>query len=181
MKHSFFYLALLGMGITTAQAQTCIPMAGFVKLTPDLTCQISQHISGAAFLGAPGTCFTVAVTGLLKGSGYAGSTLETTISPITGSVAHSPAVLNEAGLTPTTNEFNLLETRRVFTARSVISFPRGRIFTSDVGVIGAGAATEQLLVTGGDGIYQNASGAIYSFNNVIGKWGPFQGKLCYGS
>lgn len=181
MKHNLMCLALLSMGITSVQAQTCIPMVGFVKLTPDLACEVSQHISGAAFLGAPGTCFSVAVTGLLKGSGYAGLTLETLISPITGSVAQSPVVLNEGGLVATTDEFNLLETRRVFTARSVISFPRGRIFTSDVGVIGAGAGTEQLIVIGGDGIYQNATGALYSFNTVVGQWGPFQGKLCFGS
>ena len=181
MKQSILCLALLSAGLTGAQAQTCIPLAGFVKLTPDLTCQVSQHISGTAFLGAPGTCFTVSMIGLLKGSGYAGLTLETLISPITGGVAHVPAVLNEAGVAPTTNEFNLPETRRVFSARSVLSLPGGRIFTSDVGVIGAGAATEQLLVTGGEGVYQNATGAIYSFNNVVGKWGPFQGKLCYGN
>ena len=60
------------------------------------------------------------------------------------------------------------------------SFPAAG-FTADVGVIGAGAATEQLIVTGGDGVYQNAKGTIYSFNNVLGQWGPFQGKLCFGS
>ena len=181
MKQPIMSLMLLSACMTGAQAQTCIPMAGFVKLTPDPACQVSQHISGAAFLGAPGTCFNVAVTGLLKGSGHAGFTLETMMSPITGSVAQSPAVLNEGGLIAATDEFNLLETRRIFTARSVISFPGGRIFTSDVGVIGAGAGTEQLIVTGGDGVYQNASGTIYSFNNVLGQWGPFQGKLCFGS
>jgi len=181
MKQSIIGLALLSVGISGAQAQTCIPMAGWVKLTPDLACQVSQHVSGVAFLGAPGTCFSVAVAGLLKGSGHAGMTLETMISPITGSVAQSPAVLNEGGLAAATDEFNLPETRRVFTARSVISFPGGRIFTSDVGVIGAGAGTEQLIVTGGDGVYKNATGTIYSFNNVLGQWGPFQGKLCFGS
>lgn len=181
MKQSMIFLALLGAGISGAQAQTCIPMLGLVKLTPDLACQVSQHISGVAFLGAPGTCFSVEIKGLLKGSGYAGLTLETMIGPITGSVAQSPTVLNEAGLTAVTNEFNLPETRRVFSARSVLSLPGGRIFTSDVGVIGAGAGTEQLLITGGDGAYPNASGAIYSFNNVLGQWGPFQGRMCFGS
>lgn len=117
----------------------------------------------------------------MRGNGHAGMTLETLVGPVTGSVAQLPAVLNEGGLDAATNEYNLPETRRVFTARSVISFPRGRIFTADVGVIGAGAATEQLIITGGDGAFQNATGAIYSFNNVLGQWGPFQGKLCYGS
>ncbi|MBT9613455.1 MAG: hypothetical protein IV108_09355 [Burkholderiales bacterium] len=181
MKQSIMCLALLSAGMTGVQAQTCIPLAGWVKLTPDLTCQVSQHVSGVAFLGAPGTCFSVAVTGLLKGAGHAGMTLETMIGPITGSVAQSPTVLNEGGLAASTDEFNLPETRRVFTARSVIAFPGGRIFTADVGVIGAGAATEQLIVTGGDGVYQNAKGTIYSFNNVLGQWGPFQGKLCFGN
>lgn len=181
MKHSFIGVALLGISITSAHAQTCIPLAGLVKLSPDPNCTVTQHISGVAFLGAPGTCFTVSVTGLLKATGYAGLTLETLISPITGSVAQSPVVLNEAGLTPITNEFNLLETRRLFTARSVISFASGRIFTADAGVIGGKAGTEQLIITGGDGLYENASGELYSFNTVIGKWGPFQGKLCFGS
>lgn len=181
MRRTILCLALLGAGVTGAQAQTCIPMAGLVKLTPDLTCQVSQSVSGVAFLGAPGTCFSVAVRGLMRGNGHAGMTLETLVGPVTGSVAQLPAVLNEGGLDAATNEYNLPETRRVFTARSVISFPRGRIFTADVGVIGAGAATEQLIITGGDGAFQNATGAIYSFNNVLGQWGPFQGKLCYGS
>lgn len=180
MKQSIVCLVLLSAGITGAQAQTCIPMAGWVKLTPDPACQVSQLVSGVAFLGAPETCFSVTVTGLLKGSGHAGLTLETMIGPITGSVAQSPTVLNETGVTAVTNEFNLLETRRVFTARSVIAFPAGRIFTADAGVMGAGAGTEQLVVTGGDGAYQNATGTLYSFNTVIGQWGPYQGKLCFG-
>lgn len=178
MKQSMMFLALLSVGMTGAHAQTCTPIGGWVKLTPDPACQVSQQIAGAAFLGAPGTCFSVAVTGLLRGAGYAGLTLETMIGPITGSVAQSPTVLNEAGVAAVTDEFNLPETRRVFSARSAISFPGGRVFTADVGVIGAGAATEQLIVTGGDGVYQNASGVIYAFNSVIGQWGPFQGKLC---
>ncbi len=181
MKRSMLLLAMMSAGISGAQAESCINLAGFVKLTPDLTCQVSQYISGAAFLGAPGTCFSVAVKGLLPGNGYGGLTLETMIGPITNSVAQTPTVLNEAGLTAFPNEFNLLETRRMFTARSVINFPGGRIFTADAGVIGGGGGTEQLIVTGGEGVYKTARGALYSFNTVIGQWSPYQGKLCFGS
>lgn len=181
MKRSALFVALLLAGLSGAQAQTCLPLAGLVKLTPDLSCTISQHVSGVALLGAPGTCFSVAITGPMQGSGFAGMTLDTMISPITGAVGQSPAVLNESGVTPTTNEFNMPETRRVFTARSYIALPGGHIYSADVGVIGAGASTEQLLITGGDGAYQNATGVIYVFNQVIGKWAPFQGKVCIGS
>lgn len=181
MKHSAMLLAILCAGAVSAQAQTCTPLAGLVKLTPDLTCKVTQHISGAAFLGAPGTCFTVALRGTVSGSGYAGLTSETMISPVVPGVAHSPAILNEPGLTPTPNEFGLPETRRVFTSRSVISLPGGRVFTADAGVIGRNAAAEQLIVSGGDGIYQNASGIAYAFNNVIGQWSPITGKLCFGN
>lgn len=181
MKAHALLVAMLFAGATGVHAETCIPLMGLVKLTPDLSCQVSRHVSGAAFLGAPGTCFSVAVTGTVQGSGFAGMTLETAISPVTGAVGHAPAVLNEGGVTPTTNEFNMPETRRIFTARSYLALPGGHIYTADAGVIGAGSGTEQLLVTGGDGIYQNASGAIYAFNQTPGKWGPFQGKICFGN
>ena len=180
MKKSAMLLAILCAGAVSAQAQTCTPLAGLVKLTPDLTCKVTQYISGAVFLGAPGTCFTIALKGTVAGSGYSGMTSETMINPIIPGVAQSPAILNEPGLTPTPDEFGLPETRRVFTSRSVFSLPGGRIFTADAGVIGRLAAAEQLIVSGGDGVYKNASGIVYSFNNVIGQWSPFYGKLCFG-
>ena len=178
MKHNALLAAGLCAMALNVQADSCTPIGGFVKLTPDLTCKVTQYISGAAFLGAPGTCFTVALKGTISGSGYAGLTSETMISPVVPGVAHSPAILNEPGLTPTPNEFGLPETRRVFTSRSVISLPGGRVFTVDAGVIGKNAAAEQLIVSGGEGVYQNASGIVYSINNVIGQWSPVAGKLC---
>ena len=181
MKHSAMLVVILCTGAVSAQAQTCTPFGGLVKLTPDLTCKVTQYISGAIFLGAPGTCFTVALKGTISGSGYAGLTSETMINPIVPGVAQSPAILNEPGLTPAPNEFGLPETRRVFTSRSVISLPGGRVFTADAGVIGKNAAAEQLMVSSGDGIYQNASGIASSFNNVIGQWSPITGKLCLGN
>lgn len=177
-RYSFLLFALLGGVTLSSQAQTCSPLLGLMKLTPDLNCQVASEVAGVAFLGAPGTCFSVVVKGLLPGSGYSGLTLESSISPVTGSVAQSPAIFNEHAVPPITDEFNLVETRRVFTARSAISLPGGKVYTADMGVIGLGASTEQLIITGGEGRYQHASGVIYAFNNVIGQWGPFQGKLC---
>lgn len=170
--------ALLSSVALTAQAQTCLPLGGVMKLTPDASCQISHEVTGVAFLGAPGTCFAVEVKGLIPGTGYAGMTVENMLSLVTGGLAPAPAILNESGLPATTDELNLPETRRLFTARSAISLSGGHVYTIDAGVLGFGAATEQLIVAGGDGKYQNASGIIYTFNNVIGQWSPYQGKLC---
>lgn len=162
----------------TAQAQVCVALSGSVKLTPDAACTISQRVPGVPFLGAPGTCFSIAVKGTLPGSGYAGMTLENVIGPVTGSLAQSPVIMNEAGLAATTDEFNLPETRRVFNSRSAFSLPGGTLYTVDVGIVGGGAASEQLIISGGDGFYKNASGILYTYNSVIGQWGPYTGKLC---
>lgn len=174
---SLLCAALVGV-VLPAHAQTCVPLSGSIKLTPDLSCQISQRISGVAFLGAPGTCFSVAVKGVVSGSGFAGMTLEQMISPMTGNLAQSPAILNESGLTAVPDEFNLPETRRIFNARSALSLPGGTVYTIDMGIAGAGSATEQLIISGGEGLYKNATGVLYAYNNVLGQWSPYQGKLC---
>lgn len=178
MKVLSLFCAVFSSVVLPAHAQTCIPMSGSVKLTPDLTCQVSQRISGVAFLGAPGTCFSVAVKGVVSGSGFSGMTLEQMTSPMTGNLAQSPAILNESGLAAVPDEFNLPETRRIFNARSALSLPGGTVYTIDMGIIGAGSATEQLIVSGGEGLYKNATGVLYAYNNVVGQWSPYQGKLC---
>ena len=121
---------LVLMGVSTlamANQLECKYVVGKVTLTPDPACNIAAQYSGPPYLFAPGTCFSVTLKGTLSGTGYSGLTRETLISPLTPSVGSTPAILNESGLASAPNEFGLPETRRFFTARSVISLPGGRV------------------------------------------------------
>jgi len=166
-----------------AQAgQICLPLSGKVRLDPDATCQITVVNPGPLYLaqlGVPNSCFSVQVTtGILSAKGVAGLTTETMISPISG-VAQTPAILNEAGIPAIQNELGLPETRRVFTGRSALSLPGGKVFTADAGVLHGDDSTEQLIITGGTGPYAKASGTLYTSGKVIGQWGNVSGQLCY--
>jgi hypothetical protein len=162
-------------------APVCIPLAGFVRLDPDPSCLIATKYPGNAYIGAPGTCFSVRVLGPFGfpiGAGSSGLTLEGHISPLFPSAGVTPAILKESGLPSFIDEFGLPETRRFFTARSAIDLFGGRLFSADAGVIGPGGATEQLQITRGAGPWVGATGAIYPHGNIIGNWGPFNGQVC---
>ncbi|MES2354160.1 MAG: hypothetical protein V4568_07115 [Pseudomonadota bacterium] len=166
-----------------AQADpVCLSLSGKVRLEPDATCQIIAVNPGPLYLGqlgVPNSCFSVQViSGILSSKGVAGLTSETMISPISG-VAQTPAILNEAGIPAVQNELGLPETRRVFTGRSALSLPGGKVFTADAGVLHGEDSTEQLIIIGGTGPYAKASGTIYTSGKVIGQWGNISGQLCY--
>jgi hypothetical protein len=98
---------------------------------------------------------------------------------LTGGVTQTPAMLTEAGIPPTSNELGFPESRRFFTARGAISLPGGNVYTADAGVMGVDGYTEQLVITGGTGLYANATGTFYGTGSSTGNWGNFGGQLCY--
>ena len=159
-------------------AESCQTVAGLAKLTPDLACQLTGAYPGPIYLGQPGTCFTLATTGSLKGTGFSGLTLETTVSLVDGRMSMTPLFLNESGLASAPNELGLPETRRLFTARTALTLAGGRIFSADAGAFAKDSAVEQLLITGGEGKYAGARGYVNVVGNVINNWAPYLGRVC---
>lgn len=170
------------MSQIVSAAPTCTNLSGFVRLDPDLSCQISTKYPGPIYLGAPGTCFSVTIRGpiglVVIGTGSAGLTLEGHLSPLVPSVGATPSILNEQGLPSTVNEFLVPETRRFITGRSAIDMLGGRLFTADAGVIAPVGSMEQLVVTSGTGAWAGASGVIYTRGNIIQNWAQFNGQVC---
>lgn len=162
---------------TKAGEFECKTVVGKVTLTPDSNCNINNLYSGPTYLFAPGTCFSVTLRGTVSGTGYAGMTIEPIASPITQTGGSTIAILNEQGLPSAPNEFGLPETRRVFTARSVLSLPGGRVFTADAGIIDGTTSTEQLVMTRGDGRYTGGKGTFHAFGNLFAG-GSLVGELC---
>ena len=188
MQTRLFIAGVLTFGILgVASAQTpvrCIPVVGLVRLLPDATCAVTAQYPGPAYLagiGIPGTCFSLEIRsfGLLaNASGVSGLTSETAISPLTQTGAPTPLTLNEGGLTPTPNEFGMPETRQLFTGRSVITTPIGKLYTADAGVRGADSSAEELLLAQGSGAFTGATGKVFLTGNTVGRWGAFHGEVC---
>lgn len=185
-KMAFFAIIPLAVGCLTAHAENCKFLAGVVKLEPDPACRVTVHYSGPAYIAAPGTCFTSAIKLVngQSGAGFSGLTKEITLHPLSGGSAQTPAIMNEQNVASLPNEFGLPESRRFFTARSVLSLPGGKIYTADAGVIATSpisasfTSTEQLLITAGEGAYKNSKGAIFLSGNVVQNWAPFYGTIC---
>ncbi len=189
------FLAAAFAGLAQA-APTCTAVVGFVRLDPDPACSITTKYSGPNYLVASGAvppaavCFSVSIRGpfgqRLIGTGSAGLTSEGLISPLASSAGVTPSVINESGVTSAIDEFGLPETRRFFTARSAIDFMGGRLFTADAGIIGQSSAgrpgvpgsTEQLVITGGTGPWQGATGMFYASGDLIQNWGLLYGHAC---
>lgn len=186
--------ALLGGNAALAAAQqppeTCQPLSGFVRLDPDPTCAIKDVYPGPNYLGLPGTCFAVRigrdgqVGPFAQASGYAGLTSEIALAPLTpprGAAAVTPMMLVELGLPWAVTEFNLPQSRRVFTARSAIVSEDGvsKVFTADVGILGpSNTAVEQLLIVSGEGEFARAGGEIIVLRSPVGIDAPFIGRFC---
>jgi hypothetical protein len=166
-------------------AQICLPIAGQVRLLPDASCAIKLQnpVPGLSY----GPCFSASLRGPLGfvtiGSGAAGFTNELLLNA--AGALPAPAIAIEAGVQPSPTG----ESRTFFTARSALtlSLPAigsGKILTADAGVIGPGpsiqqqSSAEQLLITGGDGAFANASGTIFVRGNIVGSWAPFNGQIC---
>lgn len=185
-------VALLGGAAAIAAAdqpaETCEKLSGFVRLEVDLSCAIKDIYPGPRYLGAPGTCFTLSVFGqppFEEARGVAGLTSEIALSPLTppsGVAALTPLMLVELGVPWTPTELNVPESRRFFTARSVIFGADGKskVFTADAGVSGAAGALEQLVITRGEGMFANATGHVSVVGNAVGGYVPFTGQLCRG-
>jgi len=165
-----------------AHADVCISLSGKARLDVDPGCKIGATYPGPVYLGqlgVPNSCFSIQmISPMLTASGNAGVTSESTLSLVSGA-GQTPAIANEAGVTPITNEFGMVETRRFFTGRSVISLIGGKIYTADAGVMNGDGESEQLIVTGGEGLYAKAKGTFYVSGKTIGQWGNFNGQLCY--
>ena len=169
------------VSISAFAETTCAAVFGRVKLVPTSTCAIMTAAPGFAYVGLPNTCFSVSLTkGAVQIAGVAGLTAESTTHALQPSQTQrgTPAILNERGLVAVPNELGILETRRLFTARSALFFPKGTIYTADAGVIAGTSSTEQLLITGGSEEYANASGAFYAVGDLLGKGGTYFGKIC---
>ncbi len=165
--------SLLTLAMAQPAAAGCFPVFGTVRLTPDATCQIAaKHPQGPLFVGTFGLnaptplCFSVELKGVPSGTGYAGLTFELPGTPVT---------LAEAGVP---DGDGLPGTRVLFTARSALDLPGGRVYTADAGVIYEERSVEQLVITGGTGSYDGASGVIVARGKIIGSWGPFSGEFC---
>jgi hypothetical protein len=179
----FAVLAVASIGAANAQPYTCAPMSGIVHLTPDAECAIRLAYSEVGFmylssLNVPGTCFSVKLRsgGRQVGSGSAGLTNEI-LTGMQGSTG-TPAMLNEADVWSYRNEVGLKETRQFFTGRSVVSLRGGNIYTADAGVKRRFNATEQLIVTKGDGVYAGAHGYFFINGNAVNGWANYNGKVC---
>lgn len=155
----------------------CKKVTGTVLLLPEPagTCTISTKVPGPTYVGNPDptgspACFTVKVTGPLASTGYAGLTSEALQF---GGTA-TPATLHEWPSPP------FAPTRLVLTARATLADAKGSLQTRDTNIIdlATGTVTEQIIITGGDGAYAGASGAIAVLGNSIGKPVPIAGLLC---
>jgi hypothetical protein len=174
----------VGASTSPTTPLACHSLSGKVRLDPDASCKIATLYQGPTYLGlmnVPNTCFSLQTTAggtAVVGEGYAGLTTEKMVAPNGGAV-QTPTMLQEGGVPSISNEFGSSETRRIFTGRSAISLPGGTIYTADVGALGLGASAEQLIVTGGDGIYKNAQGIFYARGQYIAQWGNYDGDLCH--
>lgn len=173
---------VIGAISVNAFAETkCIAVSGSIKLVPASACEIMTAVPGYAYIGMPGTCFSVSLgMGRLQAEGVAGLTTESMVHPLEPSqtLRGTPAMFNEPGLVAVTNEFGIPETRRFFTARSALFLPTGTVYTADAGVIAGASSTEQLLITGGTGEYAQASGTLYASGDLVNKGGTYFGKIC---
>lgn len=176
IAHRLSVAALLTTAFGPSQASGfCLPMFGEVRLTPETppTCTVAAKIPGAPFVGSP-LCFRVEVRGLYSGSGFAGVTSDTlyqALPPGSGSI-QTPAVL----LAP--------QARQVVTAQAVLNLPGGSVLTNDIILesperTGGTVVTEQLVITGGTGIYEQAGGNLVVLGDSRGKWASFRGSLCF--
>ncbi|MEQ6340078.1 MAG: hypothetical protein M3A44_00115 [Gammaproteobacteria bacterium] len=179
-------VTLLAIGVLStagseAKEYHCNLVSGSVVLVPDAGCGIKKAYPGLAYVDLPGTCFSVKFTmGKQKLSGVAGLTAEGMTHPLEGSQTQrgTPAMLNEQGLPAVTNEFGVVESRRLFTGRTALSLSGGEVYTADAGVAAGSSSTEQMLITGGSGVYAGAKGTIYATGDLIGKGGGYFGKIC---
>lgn len=163
--------------VSAARGLKCKKVTGTVLLLPEPagTCTISTKVPGPTYVGNPDptgspACFTVKVTGPLASTGYAGLTSEALQF---GGTA-TPATLHEWPSPP------FAPTRLVLTARATLADKTGTLQTRDTNIIdlATGTVTEQIIITGGDGAYAGASGAIAVLGNSIGKPAPIAGLLC---
>lgn len=185
-KKAFFAAMPLVATCLTAHAENCRFVGGVVKLQPDLSCGIKTQYSGPTYIAAAGTCYTstIKLLGSQSGSGFSGLTSETTLHPLSGGAAQTPVLMAEQDLPTVPGEFGVRESRRFFTARSVLSLPGGKIYTADAGVIATPltpasfTTTEQMLITKDEGIYKNSRGAIFLSGDVAQDWAPFHGTIC---
>lgn len=174
-------LAASAVSVGAFAETKCSAVFGNVKLAPASTCEIMTAAPGYAYIGSPGTCFSVSLTlGKLNVTGVAGLTAESLAHPLEPSqtLRGTPAMLNEPGLVAAINEFGITETRRFFSARSALFLPKGTVYTADAGVIAGEFSTEQLLITGGTGAYAQASGVLYVTGDLLNKGGAYFGKIC---
>lgn len=174
-------LILLTAG-TTASADSedkCKQISGLVRLDLDVGCNIIKYYPGNPYLGAMGSCFKTTAVGTLSGKGYSGLTTEMTRSPLTGGSTPAPLTINEQGVNGAPNEFQQIETRRFFTARSILQLKGGDLYTADAGVMGSEtSATEQLVITHGTGRYKGMKGTLYLTGKAIQNWAPYNGQIC---
>lgn len=156
---------------------SCKIVGGVVMLLPEPAgqCTIRTKLPGPTYVGNPDptgnpACFRVLVFGSLSGTGYAGLTAEALQF---GGTA-TPATLHEWPAPPT------LPTRLVLTARSTLQLAGGSIQTRDTNLIdtASGTITEQIMITGGDGAYAGATGALVILGDSLGKPAPITGRVC---
>ena len=184
MFKKYLVLALAGVlsaGPAMADGSNCSLVKGSVKLTPDPQCTIVADYPQPNYLFSlffiPNSCFSVAVTGTLQGSGFSGLTTETLISqlplPTPPGMAQTPAYMNEIGAPAIYGV-----TRQVLTARSSLKVKGGTILSADAIFNANGAVVEQLLITGGTEAYTGATGTVLVLSDSIGKWAPYVGQVC---
>lgn len=174
-------LVILGiMSIPATAAMRCDRYVGMVQMVPDFSCAVVAQSPNPNYLNLPGTCFSFQLKGRLQGNGVAGLTSEGMVHPMEQSYAArgTPAFLQESGLPITVNEFGIPESRRFFTARSVMSLAGSHLFTADAGVINGPRSVEQLVITGGDGAYAGATGYLYASGDLLGTGGKYEGEVC---
>ncbi|MGQ5521741.1 hypothetical protein ACUHMQ_00610 [Chitinimonas sp. PSY-7] len=186
MKKSTAILAIVLANLPMLAQATgrCFPVFGTIQLIPDPQCQIITAYPGNNYLGskenkdpaAPPVCFKTIASGL--GTGFSGLTIEPVLG-IDRVQTATPSTLEEKDIPPIPSA-KATQTRQMFTGRTVLNTPYGKIFSAEAGAMSGVGSTEQAIIVDGRGYFAGATGHIYAFGDFIGinKKGSYVGEIC---
>ncbi len=184
--------ALLAFTTLPSYAGTCHSVAGVVTSFPDPACQVENEFpQDQADWYLPGVpnkdrCFTVIGLGTAAFRGAAGLTT-VPVADVNGGVITTPLGFPPVPPFPNSDRGNLTG----FTSQAVLTGRlkglRGSLYTKDTGYIvpdpdpATGAWVGQvLIIVGGTGGFENATGTISVAGKEVGGWANYSGFVCEG-
>lgn len=173
------FIGLFIIFFSTSVYAECYQLYGHIQLEESELCEGPDQDPDEPYIGTEGTCFKVNCIGNALFHGSAGLTF----SPVTSAVQ---------GETSTPLSFSLDGRRaglQFFTSRSYLKgiiltrngILIGSIKTADTGTMDRsdGMGAEILLIQGGKGDFENASGRILVYGPEIAPgWATYKGKVC---